>query len=278
MADTAKPKYDKQAWQDENEIRTKELTEKLEAGIKDLFSSEKYKEYLTVMSHFHNYSRRNIMLIHSQMPNATKVASFKLWKEKFNRSPKRGEKSLRIFAPVERKPKTELMEKLDPQTGKPMLDKDGKIIMEEMTDANSLRVAFKLVPVFDVSQTVGEPLPQLAENLTGNVEHYEAFLDALKEVSPLPIVFEPMDDSQDGYCQSGVKIGIREGMSEIQTVSAIVHEITHARLHDKELLAANNTQKSKEVKEIEAESVSFVVCGNHFYPFRKISYQRCLLP
>ena len=263
MADNTKQTADKTAWQQENELRYKELTDKLAEGIQNLFSSDKYKDYLKSMSHFHNYSSRNVMLIHQQLPGATRVASFKTWKEKFNRSPKRGEKSLRIFAPIERKPETKLMEKLDPQTGAPMLDKDGNVIMEEMTALNSRSISFKLVPVFDVSQTVGEPLPQLAEDLTGNVEHYEAFLDTLKTVSPLPIVFEPMKEGQDGYCRFGEQIGIREGMSEIQTVSAIIHEITHAKLHDKSKLAEDAEPTTKSVKEIEAESVSYVVCQKY---------------
>ena len=256
MADTKKQASaaDKQAWQQENMERTKELTDKLEAGIQDLFSSDKYKEYLKSMSNFHNYSSRNIMLIHTQMPNATRVASYKLWNDKFNRQVRKGEKSLRIFAPIEIKPEKKLMEKLDPDTGAPMIGKDGKVVMEEMTALNSRSIAFKLVPVFDVSQTVGDPLPQLAEDLYGNVEHYEAFMEALKSVSPLPIHIEPMEDTKDGYCQFGVKIGIREGMSEIQTVSAVIHEITHARLHDRQLAAVNEKPASKEVKEIEAES------------------------
>ena len=252
------------AWKEEADQRTKELTDKLEKGITELFSSDKYKDFLKAMSHFHNYSARNVMLIHTQMPGATRVASFKTWKEQFNRSPKKGETSLRIYAPIgSKKPETKLFEKIDPATNKPMLDKDGNTIMEELTAVSSLNMRFKLVPVFDVSQTVGEPLPQLAEDLTGNVEHYEAFLDTLKAVSPLPIVFEPMNPEQDGYCRFGEKIGIREGMSEIQTVSAIIHEITHARLHDRELLAAGEKPKSKEVKEIEAESVSYVVCQKY---------------
>jgi len=263
MADTATATAEKPSWQQENELRTKELTDKLEAGIKDLFSSDKYKEYLKSMSHFHNYSSRNVMLIHQQMPNATRVASYKLWNDKFNRQVKKGEKSLRIFAPIEIKPEKKLMEKLDPETGAPMVDENGKVIMEEMTALTSRSIAFKLVPVFDVSQTYGDPLPQLAENLTGNVEHYESFLDSLRAVSPLPIEFEPMDESQDGYCHFGVKIGIREGMSEIQTISAIIHEITHERLHNKDRAAENAKPVPKEVIEIEAESVSYVVCQKH---------------
>ena len=279
MAEKATPTKEIPAWQQEADQRTKELTEKLENGIKELFDSDKYKDYLKAMSHFHNYSSRNIMLIHAQMPGATKVASFKLWKEQFNRSPKRGETSLRIWAPIGKKePETKLFEKLDPTTNKPMLDKEGNVIMEEMTALSSLNMRFKLVPVFDVSQTVGDPLPQLAEDLTGNVEHYEAFLDTLKDISPLPIVFEPLNENQDGYCRFGEKISIREGMSEIQTVSAIIHEITHARLHDKNIKVENTqpaaetadgngqakpVKKSNEVSEIEAESVSYVVCQKY---------------
>ena len=260
MAATTSEKISRQQ---ENDLRTKELTDKLEAGIKELFSSDKYRDYLKSMSHFHNYSSRNIMLIHQQLPTATKVASYKLWNEKFNRQVIKGQKSLRIFAPIEIKPETKMFEKLDPTTNKPILDDDGKPVMEEMTELTKRNIAFKLVPVFDVSQTYGEPLPQLAENLTGNVEHYEAFLDTLKSISPLPIEFEPMDESQDGYCKYGVRIGIREGMSEIQTVSAIIHEITHARLHDKEMLAENEIPATKDIKEIEAESVSYVVCQKY---------------
>ena len=259
----------KESWQIEADQRTKDLTDKLEAGMNELFSSDKYTEYLKTMSKFHNYSSRNIMLIKQQMPNATKIAGFKAWKENFNRQVKKGEASLRIFAPIGKKePEIKLMEKIDPETGKPMLSKDGNVIMEEMTALTS-NIRFKLVPVFDVSQTYGEPLPQLAEDLTGNVAHYEAFLDTLKSVSPLPIVFEEMPENKDGYCRFGEKIGIREGMSEIQTVSAIVHEITHAKLHDKNNHLPNDKPmpdvkpKSKEVKEIEAESISYVVCQKY---------------
>ena len=275
--------------------RTKEHMEKLEEGVKELFSGEKYKAYLDTMSRFHNYSSRNIMLIKQQMPHATKIASYNHWKETFNRQVKKGEKGIKIFAPVTAKPETVMMEKLDEETGAPLLDKDGKVIMEEMTALTNIR--FKLVSVFDVSQTHGEPLPELVEDLTGNVSHYEAFLYALKEISPLPIEFEPMPPAKDGYCRFGDKIGIREDMSQIQTVAAIVHEITHARLHDKNAnITADNEQsvgneqsagneqltnadninngqaeqsvpkpkkKSKKVQEIEAESVAYVVCQKY---------------
>jgi hypothetical protein len=172
--------------------RAKELTDRLEAGMKDLFQSDKYKDYLDTMSHFHHYSSRNIMLINMQYPGATRVASYNLWKEKFNRQVKKGETGIRIFAPMKGKePETKLMEKLDPETGAPLLDENGKAMLEEMT-ALTNGVKFKLVPVFDVRQTYGDPLPELIEDLTGNVGHYAAFMDALKEVSPLQIEFEPM--------------------------------------------------------------------------------------
>jgi hypothetical protein len=260
---TAATSAETPAWKAESDQRYKDLTDKLQTGMKELFSSDKYADYLKSMSKFHNYSSRNVMLIHQQMPNATKVASFKLWDEGFNRKVKKGEKSLRIFAPIKTEPEKKMMEKLDPETGTPMLDKDGKVIMEEMTAINSGGIKFKLVPVFDVSQTYGEPLPELVEDLTGSVAHYEAFIDTLKAVSPLPIEFEPMKPEQDGYCRYGEKIGIREGMSEVQTVSAIVHEITHARLHDKNNKTQDEAPKSKEVKEIEAESISYVVCQKY---------------
>lgn len=244
--------------------RTKELTDRLEAGIQDLLQSDKYMEYLKSMSQFHRYSTRNTLLIHMQNPNATRVASYKLWDEQFNRHVKKGEKSIRIFAPISPPPEKKMMEKLDPATGAPVLDSDGKPVMEEMTALS--RPRFKLVPVFDVSQTYGDPLPELVENLTGDVEQYGAFLDTLREVSPLPVEFEPLPENNDGYCRYGEKIGIREGMSEVQTVSAVVHEITHARLHDTEKMTEqpeNTEEKSKRMREVEAESVSYVVC-QHF--------------
>ena len=244
--------------------RAKELTDKLEAGMKELYQSDKYTNYLKTMAQFHHYSPRNIMLIQQQLPNATRVASFKLWEE-MNRHVKKGEHSVKIYAPIaDKKPEIKLMEKLDPETGAPLLDEQGKPIMEEMT-ALVGGPRFKLVSVFDVSQTYGEPLPQLAENLTGDVAHYGAFLDALKAVSPLPVVMEPMAEEQDGYCRYGEQIGIREGMSESQTVAAVIHEITHAKLHDPAVAAADTpaADKTKRVKEIEAESVAYVV-SQHF--------------
>jgi len=258
------PKYDKAAYAEEMKARTAELTDKLQTGMGELYNSDKYKGYLKAMSQFHNYSSKNIMLIHQQMPDASRIASYTLWKEKFDRQVKKGETGLYIYAPMKPKaPETVLMEKLDPATGTPLFDKDGKPIMEEMSSVSSLRVNFILVPVFDVSQTYGDPLPELVENITGNVAHYEAFIDALREVSPLPIAYEPMDADQDGYCEFGVKIGIREGMSETQTVCAVVHEVVHDKLHDKSKLPENVAPKKARIKEIEAESIAYVVCQHY---------------
>jgi len=243
--------------------RRKDLADKLENGLKELYASDKYADYLKTMSRFHRYSSRNTLLIHMQMPGASRVAGASKWKSDFKRHPKKGEKALYIYAPVKNgKDEKKLMEKIDPQTGAPMLDKDGKIIMEEMT-ALGPEMRFRPAPVFDVSQTAGKPLPEIVSPLNGDVERYESLLDALRAVSPLPIGFEEMPEAQDGYCQFGEKIGIRKGMSERQTVAAIVHEITHARLHDKEKIPEGQSKKSRAVRELEAESVAFAICEKY---------------
>ena len=209
--------------------RLKEITDGLEQGIKDLFSSEKYADYLRTMSNFHNYSLNNILLIHSQKPNATRVAGFSRWKDKFNRYVKKGEKGIKIIAPVIYKKRVEEV-KRDPDTNLPLLDKDGKVIIEEKEVQSA---SFKIVSVYDISQTDGEPLPQLASSLKGDVRHYDEFVEALKRSSPVPVEFEKMQESMDGYfSNSEQRIAIREGMSEVQTVSALVHEIAHSILHN----------------------------------------------
>ena len=230
------------------------ITDKLETGIQELFDSEKYQAYLTAMAQFHRYSSGNIMLILQQMPTATRVASFKMWKEQFNRMVKKGEKSIRIFAPIEVKVKVET-QKTDPTTKAYIRDKDGNIITEEQEIKQQ---RFKLVPVFDVSQTDGDPLPQLTEYLTGNIEDYNTFFKVLKTISPLPVGFEEMPESKRGYCIPGEKIAIREGMSEMQTISTFVHELAHAAMHDNN--ADLDAVRSRAAEEIEAESVAYVVC------------------
>jgi len=241
---------------DINAVR--ELTQKLETGVKELFESGKYAEYLNTMSRFHNYSARNIMLIHMQNPDATRVASYNAWKKKFNRQVKKGEHGLKIVAPSAGKTTREIV-KIDPLTQNPIIGEDGEPVREEV-EATTAR--FVAVNVFDVSQTAGEPLPVLAENLPGDVANYGLFMDSLRGVSPLPIVFEPMDENMDGLCRFGDRIALRDGMSEIQTVSAAIHEITHAKLHDIEILwlaDANAMPKDRRLEETEAESVAYVV-------------------
>ena len=234
--------------------QVKEITARLEQGVQNLFSSDQFTEYLKTMSRFHKYSTRNTVLIHMQRPDATLVAGYRSWETKFGRHVKKGEKAIKILAPVPFT-KREEKEKLDPTTNQPILGEDGLPVVE-YTERQLAR--FKVTHVFDAKQTDGKPLPTLVQDLTGNVEQYEAFMDALRAVSPLPIEFEPMDENQDGYCRYGEKIGIREGMSEIQTVCAVIHEITHAKLHDIEslrLMDETAEPKDRRTEEIEAEAI-----------------------
>ena len=212
-----------------NRERLQEITAGIEQGIKELFESDKYRRYLSVMSRFHRYSVNNTMLIYMQRPDATLVAGYNKWKNQFERHVKRGEHGITIIAPTPYKKKIE-EQKLDPDTKAPMLDKDGKVIMEEKEIEIPL---FRPVKVFDISQTDGKPLPELAASLSGNVQNYEVFMEALRRSAPVPIEFEPMDANMDGYFSSDQqRIAIREGMSEVQTVSAAVHETAHSKLHD----------------------------------------------
>ena len=212
-----------------NRERLQEITAGIEQGIKELFESDKYRRYLSVMSRFHLYSVNNTMLIYMQRPDATLVAGYNKWKNQFERHVKRGEHGITIIAPTPYKKKIE-EQKLDPDTKAPMLDKDGKVIMEEKEIEIPL---FRPVKVFDISQTDGKPLPELAASLSGNVQNYEVFMEALRRSAPVPIEFEPMDANMDGYFSSDQqRIAIREGMSEVQTVSAAVHETAHSKLHD----------------------------------------------
>ena len=215
-----------------NKERLREITDSIEQGIKDLFASDRYAEYLRTMSRFHRYSANNVMLIHMQMPGATHVAGFNKWRDQFGRHVKKGEKSIKIIAPTPFKKKIEEV-KRDPDTQAPLLDQDGKAIIEEREVQIPM---FKVVSVFDVSQTEGKPLPQLAGDLKGNVQHYEEFLEALRRSAPVPISFERMAENMDGYFDTkNQSISIREGMSEVQTISAAVHEIAHSKLHNPEL-------------------------------------------
>ena len=212
-----------------NRERLQEITAGIEQGIKELFESEKYMRYLSVMSKFHRYSVNNTMLIYMQRPDATLVAGFQKWKNQFERHVKKGEHGITIIAPTPYKKKIEEM-KRDPDTHAPILDANGKAVMGEKEIEIPM---FRPVKVFDVSQTDGKPLPELASSLSGTVPHYEAFLEALRRSAPVPIEFEPMDENKDGYFSSDQqRIAIREGMSEVQTISAAVHEVAHSKLHD----------------------------------------------
>ncbi|MCI7190361.1 MAG: YodL domain-containing protein, partial [Lachnospiraceae bacterium] len=243
--------------------KVQEITEKLEQGIKELFESEKYKTYLNTMSKFHNYSFNNTMLIAMQKPDATLVAGFKAWQKNFDRHVKKGEKGIRILAPAPYKIKEE-QEKLDPVTGEIMLDKNGMPITEEV----EIKIpAFRVVPVFDVSQTDGKEMPDIGVNeLSGSVEDYEDFMQALTEVSPVPITYEDIDGDAKGYFHTtDHRIAIQEGMSQSQTVKTAIHEVAHAKLHDRERNQDIDKvlDKDRNTKEVEAESVAYTVC-QHF--------------
>ena len=243
--------------------KVQEITEKLEQGMKELFESEKYKTYLNTMSKFHNYSFNNTMLIAMQKPDATLVAGFKAWQKNFDRHVKKGEKGICILAPAPYKIKEE-QEKLDPVTGEIMLDKSGMPITEEV----EIKIpAFRVVPVFDVSQTDGKELPDIGVNeLSGSVEDYEDFMQALTEVSPVPITYEDIEREAKGYFHTtDHRIAIQEGMSQSQTVKTAIHEVAHAKLHDRERNQDIDEvlNKDRNTKEVEAESVAYTVC-QHF--------------
>ena len=228
-----------------NRERLREITDGIEQGIKELFESEKYMSYLSVMSRFHRYSVNNTMLIYMQKPDATLVAGFNKWKNQFERHVKKGEHGITIIAPTPYKKKIEEM-KRDPDTHAPILDADGKAVMEKKEIEIPM---FRPVKVFDVSQTDGKPLPELASSLSGTVPHYEAFLEAVRRSAPVPIEFEPMADNMDGYFSpERQRIAIREGMSEVQTVSAAVHEIAHSKLHNQKKIQIDNDQQYQEVE------------------------------
>ena len=229
-----------------NKERLKDITDSIERGIEELFQSDKYAEYLRTMSRFHKYSVNNTMLIYMQKPDATLVAGFNKWRDQFERNVMKGEKGIKIIAPTPFKKKIE-QEKRDPDTNLPVLDADGKVIVEE----KEIKIPmFKPVTVFDVSQTDGKPLPQLASDLQGNVQNYEVFMEALRRSSPVPIEIIPIHDGADGYFSlDKQKIAIREGMSEVQTVSAVVHEIAHSKLHNqKKIEEPKGAEKYQEVE------------------------------
>lgn len=241
--------------------KVKEITDRLEEGLKELFEGEKYKSYLNTMSKFHNYSANNIQLIEMQCPDATYVAGYKAWQRNFERHVNKGERGIRILAPAPYKIKEE-QEKIDPVTNEPVLDRDGMPVMEEV----EIKIpAFRVVTVFDYSQTDGKELPGLGVNeLHGNVERYQDFMEALSRVSPVPIRYEEMEGDRKGYfIDLSRPIAIKEGMSETQNAKTGVHEVAHAKLHAKEVEQETGTIKDRETKEVEAESIAYTVC-QHF--------------
>ena len=242
--------------------KVKEITDKLEAGLKELFESEKYKSYLSTMSKFHNYSFNNTLLIAMQKPEATLVTGYQAWQKNFERHVNKGEKAIRILAPAPYKIKEE-RDKLDPVTGEMMFDENG---MPQKEETEVTIPAFRAVSVFDVSQTDGKPIPELEVNeLLSTVEGYEDFVQALMNISPVPIAFEDIPGDSKGYFSTAEKrIAVQENMSESQTLKTMVHEVAHSRLHDKEVNQSMDIPvKDRNTKEVEAESVAFTVC-QHF--------------
>jgi len=241
----------------------KEITEKLEQGVKELFTSEKYMEYLRVMSQFHNYSFSNTLLIAMQKPEATLVAGYGAWQKKFERNVMKGEKAIKIFAPAPRKVEVE-RDMLDPETQRPVIDENGEVKKEKVTVQQPY---FKVTSVFDVSQTDGKPLPELdtVQDLTADVEGYNIFFEALKRTSKVPMDFQPIEGGSHGfYHQVEKRIAIAEGMSEAQNVKTGIHEIAHSRMHDRDMIdAENGIMVDRRTREVQAESVAYIVCQHY---------------
>ena len=244
--------------------KMKEITDRLEQGIQDLFDSDRFKEYLQVMSKFHNYSFNNTLLIAMQKPDATLVAGYNSWKNMFGRQVSRGAKGIKVLAPSPYKVRKEV-DKIDPATQKPVIGKDGKPVKEEM---EMTVPAFKVVSVFDVSQTEGKELPSIGvDELTGDVEQYADFFKATEQASPAPVGFEKIESGAKGYySQTEKRIAINEGMSELQNLKTLIHEIAHAKLHDIDLNAPAEEQADRpdrRTREVQAESIAYAVCQHY---------------
>lgn len=243
--------------------QVKELTDKLEQGIKELFKSDKYKDYLKTMSKFHNYSFNNVMLIAMQKPDASLIAGYNAWKKIHHRQVRNGEKAIKIFAPAPYKIKI-LRDKIDPDTYKPILDDNGKPIQEEV---EIKKPAFKVVNVFDISQTEGKELPTIGvDELYSNVEEYEILFTAIKGASPVPVEFEKISSGAKGYYHLADKrIAINEEMSELQNVKTLIHEIAHARLHDIDMSIPKDqiSRPDQRTREVQAESIAYVICQHY---------------
>lgn len=241
------------------EEQMKEITERLEQGVRELFTSEKYTEYLKTMSQFHNYSFNNTMLIAMQKPSATLVAGYGTWNKKFNRQVKRGEKGIQIIAPAPIRQKEEI-EKFNPETNEPVLRSDGQPETEEV---EHIIPRFRVATVFDISQTYGDPIPELeTPELMGSVENYPIFMEAIESVSPVPMRYAEIEGESKGYYSNTEKeIVVQDGMSEKQTMKTAVHEVTHAMCHDRDIMEELGEKKNRMTKEVEAESVAYTVCS-----------------
>lgn len=237
--------------------KVEEITKKLEQGIQELFESEKYKKYLNVMSKLHSYSFNNSLLIAMQKPDATMVAGFTSWKRNFHRNVKKGEKGIHILAPSPYKINKEV-DKIDPITQQPILGRNGDPIKEHVQVTIP---AYKVTTVFDVSQTEGEKIPEIATALKNEVNDFEKMFQAIEKVSPVPIVLNQITSSANGYYDLEKKvIVIKRDMSEAQTLKTAIHEISHAKLHDKD--SGIEAKVDRKTKEVEAESIAYTVC-NH---------------
>ena len=240
----------------ENDDRLKALTDKLEAGVKDVFESESYRTYLKAMAKFHSYSFGNVMLILIQRPDASLVAGFNKWKKDFGRSVKKGERGIQIIAPVNRR-KLVQQERLDPASGKPVLGPDGKPEKEPVFVQYQ---SFRVTHVFDVSQTEGRELPTLGVGeLSEEVTDFDALFSVVEGLSTVSVEYRPAQASKGCYNRLEQKIYINEGMSQAQTIKTLIHETAHALLHS----APDAENKDRRTKEVEAESIAYVVC-QHF--------------
>lgn len=242
--------------------KIQELTERLEKGVKEVFESGAYENYLKVMSKFHRYSYRNSVLIWMQNPDATYVAGYDAWKNDFNRFVKKGEKGIRIIVPTEYKVQKE-QQKFDHTTKLPIVDGIGQPVMETV---EVKRTGFMATTVFDISQTEGEELPELVKKLDGKVKNYDEFMKAIEMVSPVPILFEKIGVSDGYYKVDENKIYIDEDLGPTQTILTMIHEIAHAKLHNAEMKskdAENGVVKDRKTKEVEAESIAYVVCQRY---------------
>lgn len=246
-----------------NAERIKEITDILEQGVKDIYESNRYKQYLQVLSKFYNYSPSNALLIAMQNPDATLIAEYSSWKNKFERHVKKGEKGIKILAPSPYKVKKEI-EKIDPNTQRPMIRNDGKPVMEEQ---EIIIPAYKIVTVFDVLQTDGKELPSIGiDTLIGNMEQYNNFFAALVKTSPVPVAFEAMNGNTKGYYhQIEKRIALLDGASQLQTLKTLIHEIAHAKLHDIDSNIQQEKQKrpDRHTRKVEAESIAYTVCQHY---------------